>query len=157
MDGEQTAPPAPPSQVRQTVLSVVLSAALSAVIAFAVANYTVDNTNESQRREAERTRLTAVYVPLNEALANVIACVSPRLCPRSELLRANRDFNRRSVAAGTQGSEAVSVAIHELEVPLRRLVAVRLKGDRRLQVDLASPVAVRAARLQRLIREELTR
>lgn len=53
---------------REPLVQTALSVALSAAVAFGVASYTANRADDSQRRDAERSRLTAVYPPLSEEI-----------------------------------------------------------------------------------------
>lgn len=135
---------------RQTILAV----GLSAVVSFAVASYTVQSANDTQKQEAERTRLGAVYMPLNDAVSGVLACVNERLCSESQLLRASREFNKRALSVNSQGSDTAATATFDLEESLRVIVQNRLGGKPQPDALLRRAVD-RAAVLQRVILREL--
>jgi hypothetical protein len=98
-------------ETRQTVLSVGLSAA----VAFGVASYTVERSDDAQKRDAERTRLSAVYTPLSSAAAALFACIPDNRCTNRELFRNARAYNAAETVAIGQGSPAVSAACHAFD------------------------------------------
>jgi len=146
----------PRSRLRQGVLLVVLSVMLSGAVAFGVARYTVDHDDRIQHRVAVQQKLSAVYLPLYSALANVIACVAPSLCSEGELLRANRAANSATVAALGRGSATVDDLTSALERTLRTVVDQRLHG-KRPSTALLTRASRQVAALQMQISKELDR
>jgi hypothetical protein len=144
------------SETRNVVLSVVLSAALAAVIAFGVATYSVQRSEDSQRREATRTRVTAVYAPLGNAVAGLIACIAPATCTDAEVRAAFQESVEASVLTNFQASDAVSYANYALQKTLRTLVVNRLTGKK--QPDgLLKRASMQSIRLNDLIVAELSK
>lgn len=101
-------------ETRNVVLSVVLSALTAAAVAFGVAAYSVGKEDERQRTEAERTRLSAIYLPFAEAASNAVACLPTALCSDAELSRAGREFNRSYLLTLGQGEEPIVTAAKRL-------------------------------------------
>jgi hypothetical protein len=144
------------SETRNVVLSVVLSAALSAIVAFGVATYSVQRSEDSQRREATRTRLTAVYALLGNAVARLIACIAPATCTDAQVRAAFQESAEASVLANFQASDAVSDANDILQKALRSLVVNRLTGKK--QPDgLLRRAAMQSIRLNDLMAAELSK
>lgn len=113
-----------------------------------MAHYTAVNAVKDQRA-------AALYVPLRTALANVVACVSPRLCSDSELAQADRSFNTAEVVVYGEGPPSVTAALDAVQLPLQLLVDERMSGKRATsaqQTDAANKIAA----LQTLISQLLS-
>jgi len=139
-------------ETRQTVLSI----ALSALVAFGVASYTVQRSDDAQRREAERSRLAAIYNPVATTAAAFVSCAGPDKCTESQLLRASRDYNAASVLVVGQGSDAIQDANVEASEAFGEAARYRLKNPgARLPEPIGKRVSDRYLSLQNQITKEL--
>lgn len=136
------------------VLPTIPAVLVSAVVAFAVAHYTAASAVKDQRVAAQQQLAAALYVPLRTALANVVACVSPRLCPDSELFRAGRSFNTAAVVVNGEGPPSVNAAVEAVQASLGLLVDERISGKRATtaqQTDAADKITTLQTRISKLL------
>ncbi len=153
------------------VCLIVLSVGLSGIVAFFVAYYTARHQDQSQRiaarhqeqsqriaarQNAIRSQLSAVYLPLDNAVAAVVACVAPSHCTERELLQAGRAFNKAYLAAQAAESTTVSNMSTRVQTDLSAVVLDRLNGRRATNAVL-NRAGSDVAALQRQIVIELSK
>ena len=142
--------------LRQNVLLILLSVTLSGAVAFGVARYTVAHDDRLQDEAAAKQRIVAVYIPLNSAISQVVACVPLNACSDTQVYQAGRAANRAVIEAHNLGSTRVGDLATRVQGPLGDLVEHRLRGERPSNA-LTRRAAERIVALTMRISKELDR